>query len=937
MMKIFFTSILLMIVILSQSQDIYYLTFANSNIVFHEDLRKGNTKIILVMKEASLAINFHPNGRLYSLSYNSVTEYDLRTGRSRVVSVDFPDEIKLTENWGVIIDEEGKVYVSGGKKNKQKPNYPGYIFSLDHRTGDIEDEIFYGTEQSYIFRAIIDGYFIPEYPLGGFSPDDEGFWVFDPVNKTPVKYYFWTVSQDGKDQILNASVLYGPCDTLRLVGQAQVSGEFINGLNILNAETSEIENVNDGIKLIKYTATLTDFRQSPLRIHLDEDQSSGHMTGGYYDTLTTCRKEVPIADEDIELFTCGAAVDSISFRLRYYDQPRLAEEYLTAEADGGTFRQTSPSRWVWKNSYGGDEAQIKDFLRSVRYHADWDPEDAEQSRERVVMTTMYVDGDSTTSWTVYQLEKDDEMYAGRDTLITYCPDAVSLDLMDYLSPEAVRGGRIEPQLSAEGSIFTPGVDEDTTYLYIVEEGECADTAELQVLPFMAENIDLDTVFLCPGERVMVGFPVDQYEVTWWDGSRGDSIWVTPADAGSRRVSIQFDDCGIQAEMEVIVRDLSGQAGEEREIFYCEGEAEISLLDSFPEFPGMEGRIEGLSDGIFRPGVDDPGKYAYILSMGSCADTAIITLTPSADREIFPGEVVLCADETRWIGFATGTYNEIIWENGVQGDSVEITSDQTGPFGFEALRSGCRYYGTFEIVVQPELSFPEIYPDTVRICRGEESRIPVEELDSVWWEGRMYQEGEELVFTEEGDFTLTGYMNGCAAEKEIAVEVISDPAANYHILTELCEGEETEIRLPEETNDLRFEWKDGSAEPVRRVDQPGEYPFSILAGDCVFEGAIEVIEQTDCDPVVEECEISIPNVIVLNGENHTLRVYATCEIGVQEIRIYDRWGGQRYVGQEEEVGYEVWERLPPDVYLVEVIYEQAGKGVRKMTESVMVIR
>src|SRR5690625_4701864 len=148
MMKIFFTSILLMIVILSQSQDIYYLTFANSNIVFHEDLRKGITKTILEMKEASLDINLHSNGRLYSLSYNSVTEYDLRTGRSRVVSVDFPDEIKLTENWGVIIDEEGKVYVSGGKKNKQKPNYPGYIFSLDHRTGDIEDEIFRSEERS---------------------------------------------------------------------------------------------------------------------------------------------------------------------------------------------------------------------------------------------------------------------------------------------------------------------------------------------------------------------------------------------------------------------------------------------------------------------------------------------------------------------------------------------------------------------------------------------------------------------------------------------------------------------------------------------------------------------------------------------------------------------------------------------------------------------
>src|SRR5690625_4495070 len=122
-----------------------------------------------------------------------------------------------------------------------------------------------------------------------------------------------------------------------------------------------------------------------------------------------------------------------------------------------------------------------------------------------------------------------------------------------------------------------------------------------------------------------------------------------------------------------------------------------------------------------------------------------------------------------------------------------------------------------------------------------------------------------------------------------------------------------------------------------MDQQVVYLVINHSEDCVFEGNIEVKERTDGDPVAYRCEYSIPNVIVPNGENHTLRVYATCEIGVQEIRIYDRWGGQRYAGQEEEVGYEVWELLPPDVYLVEVIYEQAGKGVRKMTEAVMVVK
>ena|GEM_PF-5245231 len=108
--------------------------------------------------------------------------------------------------------------------------------------------------------------------------------------------------------------------------------------------------------------------------------------------------------------------------------------------------------------------------------------------------------------------------------------------------------------------------------------------------------------------------------------------------------------------------------------------------------------------------------------------------------------------------------------------------------------------------------------------------------------------------------------------------------------------------------------------------------------CVYSDELPVMILADKEgPEKEGCTVSLPNAIVPHGENHTLRVYATCEIGVQEIRIYDRWGGQRYAGQEEEVGYEVWERLPPDVYLVEVIYEQSGRGVRKMTEAVMVVK
>src|SRR5690625_1172525 len=740
-------------------------------------------------------LRFHPDGHLYIKSLSPDLHlykylYKFHPVQKKFVQIELNTAQPVTQ---IAISEEGRVILSHNNNNITE------IYDYDLRQNEVirvfdKDEI-PGINPKHVGGILKDGYFL--LPTMINSVDNYGMWNPETgdIKAFPVKL-------EENSDFLATSVLYSPCGDLSVYALVRKFNEsWISWGDTISNSMRSLCEMGSIVPVVG--ANPTDFRQSPLRIHLDHDQSSGHMTGGYYDTLTTCRKEVPIADDDIELFTCEATVDSISFRLRYYDQPRLAEEYLTAEGSESGFRQTSPSRWVWENPYGGDEEQIKDFLRSVRYHADWDPEDAEQSRERVVMTTMYVDGDSTTSWTVYQLEKEEEIYAGRDTVVTYCAEDESLDLADYLSTGASRDGRIDPALSAEGMIFTPGVDEDTTYLYIVEEGECADTAELQVVPFVAENIHLDTVFLCPGERVMVGFPVDQYEVTWWDGSRGDSIWVTPADAGSRRVSIQFDDCGIQAEMEIIVQDLSGQAGEDKVIPYCVDGGPFSLTEFLPAPEDFTPRLEPAlhtEDLTFTPGMDSPGEYQYILTPSGpeagCPDTALITLEESAAGEIVLESVRICTGSEVKIGLPAGLYQNIRWWNGDTGDSTLVTGDDAGDLWVEAERDGCTYHGSFTAEVLPAPEFPGYFPEQLALCAGEESRISVEELDSVWWEGRVYQEGEELVFTEKGDFTLTGYRDDCAAEKEISVEVISDPAADYHFQTELCEGEETEIRLPD---------------------------------------------------------------------------------------------------------------------------------------------
>lgn len=903
------------------------------------------------------SLSFHPDGLLYLTTKDYLIGFNVLTRKiEKKIRVG-----ALDRKAALAISEEGEMLISNRNTDYGYIYFP-YDLRKERVTGSYTPQELMGDSGlALAIGGYLDGgdllFFFDATATPGsypYFPNSLAYWNADKAQVDTMAmngttdYTFATPSvyrpADGSLEMFAAAYYEGLISyaLLRIQTEDRTMAEPVcsNGLTSL---FRGLHTDNLSFPLFYKIAHETGFRQSSLRIVLDADRSSGHMTAGYYDTLTACRQAIPIADEDIELYTGGGEVDFISFRLRYYDEPRLPVEEIFSEEEEyeDQLKRTSPSRWVWQNPYGTDTARIKDFLRTVRYRAQWDPGDPDQSRERVVMTTMHAGRDSTTSWSVYQLEQQNEVNAGRDTTALYCFDSASIDLEEYLSPEASREGRIEPELSAGGLVFTPGIDEAGKYIYIVEVEECADTAVLELRELDEAAVGLDTVFLCPGDSRTIGFPPGQYGLRWWDGSRGDSIRITETDAGSRRVSVDLDGlCGVQVDVEVVVSDMTDMAGEDLMITYCAGDPEIRLIDTLPIWSGMEWRIDGLSgdDGIFRPGLDAAGDYLYIVSAGSCADTAVVTLTVSPDQEVMPGDVVLCADEKRRIGFPAGAYEKVLWEDGTEGDSVWVGHAQEGMFGFEAWQSGCRYYGAYEVRVSPELDFPAIYPDTLRICAGEQRSLPVEELDSLLWDGSLFYPGDKMKILVPGELLFRGYRNGCSAEKKMIVEEVTDPSESYRTHVELRGEEGTEIRLPENTDLYRFSWKDGTVSTSRYIDLPGDYAFLIETTDCIYESAIEVIPDPDCHRDEElSCQISLPNVIVPNGENHTLKVYATCEIQVLEIRVYDKWGGLRYSTSMDRVDYSVWENLLSDVYLVVVTYEQEGLGIRELVGTVMVVK
>lgn len=355
---------------------------------------------------------------------------------------------------------------------------------------------------------------------------------------------------------------------------------------------------------------------------------------------------------------------------------------------------------------------------------------------------------------------------------------------------------------------------------------------------------------------------------------------------------------------------------------------MSDADQYRINPQLSGR-----NAIFDPTQDPPGKYRIERpASGSCPSSILVELEESHVQWIELQPVFSCGTEDIPVGLLPGEYQNVIWWDGVIGDSTIIPKNAVGPFTVEAEKNGCVYLGEISVTRTSDPSFPGNYPDQISICDGYDETIIVHDLDSLIWGNVTYSTGEEITIRDAGNFILKGYSGACLFEKSIEVNIIQGPGDQYNQTIEWCESENLTIHLPGDDSDRSFTWPDGEKE----IHSAGIYPFSIREGDCEFEGQYEIISDPDCG---EDCTLSFPNVIVQNGneENNHFQIYGICDNTLSEISIYDRWGTQIYTGHNPKIDWEIWDRLDTGIYVIKIFYETKTMVQEVIFDSVLVLR
>lgn len=449
---------------------------------------------------------------------------------------------------------------------------------------------------------------------------------------------------------------------------------------------------------------------------------------------------------------------------------------------------------------------------------------------------------------------------------------------------------------------------------------CGDSLMAIVHPTALNAPDMD---LCGATGPFLIAPVPPGGQWTGDGIVDDESGVfDPGTAGAGSHVIHFDapaGCGDSLTITIHPFEEAEITGVEE--VYCGNDVEVIV--------GLEpagGQFTGLSDTIFVPRDLAPGTFTLVYSVGfgACfsSDTLVFTNHAPLTTEFLVSQNPICDGggsvlEVVPSGGMPGAQLTFQWDHGLFPIAQQsVIPDSTDTYVVQTT-DGCSdpVEDSVTLIVHAPYTPQFTYSDT--LCYGAAGfvigSVPQPGTYSFTWDGQGGQTGApyEAPAGELIDVHVVNEGTGCT--QDTLVQVPSWPA-----LTALFSVNPAEPCIPFDQSDVTFidlshnavggTWTIDTLsipytygeDPQFDYGQSGSYPVQLTVyniGGCTDSFALEVC-------IEPSTELFIPDIFSPNGDGNNDQLFVRGGgIASMDFRIYDRWGGLVYTGEDNSQGWD----------------------------------
>ena len=385
---------------------------------------------------------------------------------------------------------------------------------------------------------------------------------------------------------------------------------------------------------------------------------------------------------------------------------------------------------------------------------------------------------------------------------------------------------------------------------------------------------------------------------WSTGETSQSIIVNPNITTTYSVEVMQNNCSDNDEVSVIINNLPDvNAGSD--IVITEGESTLLSVSGAETYFWSTG--ETTQTIVVNPLVTTSYSVTGFSNGCEATDEVLVTVEPFV-YEAYAGEDQFICEGTSTI-LTASEGDAYLWSTGETTQSISVNPWTSETFTVTVFEDDQQAEDDVTVFVNLNPNVVIMNGDEVTILEGEFITLSASGANTYQWDNGATQPNIAVSPVLSRTYSVTGYINNCADEKSVTVNVVEAVQAYAGEDHTICSDEMVTLTANEGSNgEEEYLWNTGETTKSINVAPGTDTEYSVLVYNALSsDEATVMVYVNDCAPsVIPEEEEALDFLIYQDVSTDVIKVKISGldRVDVDQIMIYDITGKIIYREQLE---------------------------------------